>query len=89
MNYAKKIFIGVIIALNLMFATVAHAEEVENYFTWEIENLNDYQQYNLLFKAMKYDNGIIGLRDEIYKSVSVGGRIDSNNSKGSIWRRFF
>ena len=55
MNELKKFFIGLFISLTFHFFAVAHAEEVDLYFTWEIKNYDDYAQSNLAIYGIDID----------------------------------
>lgn len=71
MNAVNKIFIGVLAVFIFSFASIAHAEEVDPYFAWEIKNPDDYQGYNSIFKECTGNNNI-DIRDEIYNRITLG-----------------
>lgn len=70
----KNFLFGVLVAFVCNFFAIAHAEEVDSYFVWEIKNVDDYQPYNLLFDAVQTDNknGVVGMRDMIYWATIYG-----------------
>ena len=75
----KNLLVGFLVAFVCSFLTVAHAEEVDSYFVWDIKNQDDYQPYSLLFKSIDndVDDAVIGIRDKIYTSTICGNYFDA------------
>ncbi|MBE8951204.1 MAG: tetratricopeptide repeat protein [Quinella sp. 3Q1] len=76
MNKLKWFLSGFLIAFICNLSIVAHAEEVDPYFAWDIKNFDNYQPYNLLFQAQNRKN-ITAIRDEIYWAVINGKYSDA------------
>lgn len=51
----KKFLVGLLAVLVFNFAAVAHAEEVDPYFLWEIKNFDAYKQSNLAVYGIDID----------------------------------
>ena len=51
----KKFLVGLLAVLVFNFAAVAHAEEVDPYFLWEIKNPDSYKQSNLAVYGIDID----------------------------------
>ena len=69
----KKVLVGILLSFACTFAVVAHAEEVDSYFVWEIKNFDACQPYELLFSATSNNqNGVVGMRDMIYWATTYG-----------------
>lgn len=54
------------------FNSTVYAESVDSYFVWEIKNFDDYKAHQILFQSLLVENGIIGLRDDIYQEITYG-----------------
>ena len=72
MKMLKVILQAICIALVCSFAVIAHAEDLEPYYFWEVKNYEAYRPYYLLFSAQNNEKGIIGSRDEIYRAAFYG-----------------
>ena len=79
MDAMKKFFVGLTVAFMFSFNAVAHADEVDSYFAWEIENPAAYRENDVLFKVLGYEDGIFGSRDEIYRLINIGDYFHAAN----------
>ena len=69
----KKFLVGLLVEFICIFTAIAHAEEVDPYFSWEIKNLDDYQSYNANIDVRER-------RDDIYKLINKGEYFDAANN---------